>query len=190
MFYFGPTTGGQYITKATYNMEVPSPPTNWVKSDETQRWLSLWIGVQDNPSNGDVLNMNFVQPLLNWGPDNSVWGCSAPNTQWCAAASTYTPSGQIGQPYVKVNKEATLEFETKGMRPAVFYSGNECYGDGCGTLPAYRYTNITLVFNKAVDKLGDLVSYTNATHTEWQTKDNGITWTIDSITIAEDNLTE
>ncbi|GKT96061.1 hypothetical protein Ct61P_13911 [Colletotrichum tofieldiae] len=177
MFYFGPTTGGQYITKATYNMEVPSPPTNWVKSDETQRWLSLWIGVQDNPSNGDVLNMNLVQPLLNWGP-------TTPSGMQCPEHTV------IGQPYVKVNKEATLEFETKGMRPAVFYSGNECYGDGCGTLPAYRYTNITLVFNKAVDKLGDLVSYTNATHTEWQTKDNGITWTIDSITIAEDNLTE
>lgn len=112
MFYLGPTTGGQYITKATYNMEVPNPPTNWVKTDEAQRWLSLWIGVQDNPNNGDVLDMNFVQPLLNWGPDNSVWGCDAPNTQWCAAASTYTPSGQIGQPYVKVNKEATLEFES------------------------------------------------------------------------------
>ncbi|KAJ0297976.1 uncharacterized protein N0V96_012048 [Colletotrichum fioriniae] len=216
MFYLGPTTGGQYITKATYSMEVPNPPTNWVKTDETQRWLSLWIGVQDNPNNGDVLNMNFVQPLLNWGPDNSVWGCSAPNTQWCAAASTYQPSGQIGQAYVPVNKEATLEFEislnsstdmidqkiwqngdlissesdSKGMRPAVFYSGNECYGDGCGTLPAYKYTNITLVFDKAVTNLADIISYTNATHTEWQTKDNGITWTVDSITIAEDNLTE
>ncbi|UQC76912.1 uncharacterized protein CLUP02_02378 [Colletotrichum lupini] len=210
MFYLGPTTGGQYITKATYNMEVPNPPTNWVKTDETQRWLSLWIGVQDNPNNGDVLNMNFVQPLLNWGPDNSVWGCSAPNTQWCAAASNYQPSGQIGQAYVPVNKEATLEFEislnsstdmidqkiwqngdlissesdSKGMRPAVFYSGNDT------PISPLFSTNITLVFDKAVTNLAEIISYTNATHTEWQTKDNGITWTVDSITIAEDNLTE
>lgn len=121
MFYLGPTTGGQYIAKATYSMEVPAPPKDWVKSNEKERWLSLWIGVQDNPSNGDVLKMNFVQPLLNWGPDNSVYGCSAPNTQWCASASTYTPDGQIGQPYVEVEENAVLDFEsmpTQTTRPS------------------------------------------------------------------------
>lgn len=27
--------------------------------------------------------------------------------------------------------------DSEGMKPAVFYSGNECYEYGCGTLPAY-----------------------------------------------------
>lgn len=107
--------------------------------------------------------MNFVQPLLNWGPNNEVWGCSADNEHWCAAASTYTPSGQIGQAYVPLPGNATLDFvveqnastgmvdqsisigesviskesDIKGMKPADFYSGTECYADGCGTLDAH-----------------------------------------------------
>ena len=163
MFYLGPTTNGQYITKATYSLSVPVPPTDFLTSEQDQRWLSLWIGLQDNPNNGDVLNMNFVQPLLNWGPSNEVWGCSADNEHWCAAASTYTPSGQIGQAYVPLPDNTTLDFvveqnastgmvdqsismagsviskesDSKGMKPAVFYSGTECYADGCGTLDAH-----------------------------------------------------
>ena len=163
MFYLGPTTNGQYITKATYSLSVPVPPTDFLTSEQDQRWLSLWIGLQDNPNNGDVLNMNFVQPLLNWGPNNEIWGCSADNEHWCAAASTYTPSGQIGQAYVPLPDNTTLDFvveqnastgmidqsismagsviskesDSKGMKPAVFYSGTECYADGCGTLDAH-----------------------------------------------------
>ncbi|OHE96522.1 hypothetical protein CORC01_08120 [Colletotrichum orchidophilum] len=151
MFFLSPPTGCQYITKTTYNMEVPRQPANWVKTDETQRWPSLWIGFQYNPYNGDVFNMNFVPPLLNWGPDNSI---------------------------------------SKGTRPAVFYSGNKCYGDGYGTIPAYNYTNISLAFKEPVKSFADVILYTNATHTERRTKDNGIKWTVNPITIAEDNLTE
>ena len=72
MFYLGPTTGGQYITKATYSMVPPAPPTDYSTTDEDQTWLSLWIGVQADPTNEDVLDMNFVQPLLNWAPDNEA----------------------------------------------------------------------------------------------------------------------
>lgn len=162
-FYLGPTTGGQYITKATYSLTVPAPPTDFLTDDQDQRWLALWIGLQDNPTNVDVLNINFVQPLLNWGPNNQVWGCDADNKHWCAAASTYTPSGQIGQPYIPLPDNTTLDFvvemntstgmidqsismagsviskesDSKGMKPAVFYSGTECYADGCGTLGAH-----------------------------------------------------
>jgi len=162
-FYLGPTTGGQYITKATYSLAVPAPPTDFVTTNEDQTWLSLWIGLQDNPNNADVLNMNFVQPLLNWGPDNEVWGCAADNKHWCAAASTYTPSEQLSQEYVPLPDNASLDFvvemntstgmidqsismagsviskesDSQGMQPAVFYSGSECYADGCGTLDAH-----------------------------------------------------
>lgn len=70
-FYLGPTTGGQYITKATYSMVVPTPPTDYRKTDSADTWLSLWIGLQDNPNGRDVLQMDFVQPLLNWAVDNA-----------------------------------------------------------------------------------------------------------------------
>lgn len=73
-FYLGPTTGGQYITKATYSLVPPSPPTDYRRSNSENTWLSLWIGVQDNPNtSSNVLDMDFVQPLLNWGPDNQKW---------------------------------------------------------------------------------------------------------------------
>jgi len=70
MFYLGPSTGGQYITKATYSMLPPAPPTDYLTTDENDRWLSLWIGVQEDSS--DVLNENFVQPLLNWAPNQEL----------------------------------------------------------------------------------------------------------------------
>lgn len=73
-FYLGPTTGGQYITKATYTLVPPAPPTDYRTSNSEQTWLSLWIGLQDNPdTSSNVLDMDFVQPLLNWGPDNTEW---------------------------------------------------------------------------------------------------------------------
>lgn len=163
MFYLGPTTNGQYITKATYSLTVPAPPTDYLTDKPDERWLSLWIGLQDNPTNADVLKMNFVQPLLNWGPQNEVWGCDADNKHWCAAASTYTPAGQEQQAYIPLPTSAKLDFvvqrdestgtieqsismggsviskqtDSKGMKPAVFYSGTECYADGCGTLGAH-----------------------------------------------------
>lgn len=71
-FYLGPTTNGQYITKATYSMVPPPPPTDWPTANEDKTWLSLWIGVQNNPNNANVLEMSFVQPLLNWAPDNAA----------------------------------------------------------------------------------------------------------------------
>jgi hypothetical protein len=66
-FYLGPAANGAYVTKATYSLLPPSPPTDYLTSDESDRWLSLWIGIQENSN--DVLNENFVQPLLNWSPD-------------------------------------------------------------------------------------------------------------------------
>lgn len=164
MFYLGPTTNGQYITKATYSLVPPSPPTDWVKSGEDLTFLALWIGVQDNPNTvSSVLDENFVQPVLLWAPIQSNQGCPADNEHFCAAASTYTPSGQSEQPFSAVASNAAVDFEislnastnkidqkiwvngalvseqsdSEGMKPAVFYSGNECYNDGCGTLSAY-----------------------------------------------------
>lgn len=164
MFYLGPTTNGQYITKATYSLVPPTPPTDWVKSDEDMTFLALWIGVQDDPSQvSSVLNENFVQPVLMWAPIQSNQGCPADVEHFCATTSTYTPSGQSQEPYTAVPSDATVDFEislnsetnkidqkvylngeliseqsdSEGMKPAVFYSGNECYYEACGTLPEY-----------------------------------------------------
>lgn len=173
MFYLGPTTAGQYITRATYSLVPPAPPTDWAKADEDMTFLALWIGVQDNPNAvASVLNEDFVQPVLMWAPVQSNQGCPADVGHFCAATSTYTPQGQVQQPYTAVPSGATVDFEialnastdkidqrvylngeliseqsdSKGMRPAVFYSGNECYYEACGTLPEYSEYSIYCFF--------------------------------------------
>ncbi|KZM25722.1 uncharacterized protein EKO05_0006069 [Ascochyta rabiei] len=216
MFYLGPTTNGQYITKATYSLSVPAPPTDYLTTKEDQRWLALWIGLQNNPNAGDVLNMDFVQPLVNWGPNNEVWGCPADNKHWCATASTYTPTGQIGEDYVPIPSNTSLDFvveinsstgmidqsismggsviskasNAKGMKPAVFYSGTECYADGCGTLDAHSWDNITLVLNEADAGLDKTLALTGATSSGMKSVDGGKTWTVEKIVIEKQNLTE
>lgn len=72
MFYSGPTSGGAYITKATYSMAPPAIPCNYATGSNPQEELALWIGVQESPANKDVLQLSFVQPLLNWAPDQQM----------------------------------------------------------------------------------------------------------------------
>ncbi|XPS69711.1 hypothetical protein M3J09_001971 [Ascochyta lentis] len=214
-FYLGPTTNGQYITKATYSLTVPAPPTDYLTTKEDERWLSLWIGLQEKTNTDDVLKMNFVQPLINWGPNNEVWGCAADNKHWCAAASTYTSTGQSEQDYVPLPSNTSLDFvvemntstgmidqsvsmagsviskqsDSKDMKPAVFYSGTECYADGCGTLDAHSWYNITLVLNEADAGFDKAMTLKGATSSGMKTVDGGKTWTIESIVIEKQNLT-
>ncbi|KAF1352681.1 hypothetical protein EJ07DRAFT_89477, partial [Lizonia empirigonia] len=161
------------------------------------------LGLSAMASAADILNMNFVQPLLNWGPNNEVWGCAADNKHWCAAASTYTPSGQIRRAYVPLPDNTTLDFvvemnsstgmidqsismagsviskesDSKGMKPAVFYSSSECYADGCSTLDAHSWYNMTLVLNEADTDLDKTLTLTGATSSGMKTADSGKTWT-------------
>jgi hypothetical protein len=109
-FYLGPWTGGAYITKATYSLAAPSVITGYDTSDSSL-WVSIWVGVQQ--SDVDVDNENLVQPLLNWCADQESCGCDASATEWCVAASTYTPEGQTGQAYVRVPSDAALDFESE-----------------------------------------------------------------------------
>lgn len=72
MFYSGPTSNGAYITKATYSMVPPATPCGYHDGTKEQEELALWIGVQADPTGKDVMDMNLVQPLLNWAPDQSL----------------------------------------------------------------------------------------------------------------------
>lgn len=109
-FYLGPWSGDAYITKAAYSLTAPSVITDYDTSDSSL-WIAIWIGVQE--SSEDVDNENLVQPLLNWCIDQDSCGCDASATEWCVAASTYTPDGQTGQSYVAVPTDAMLDFESE-----------------------------------------------------------------------------
>ena len=78
----------------------------------------------------------------------------------------------------------------QGMKPSVFYSGTECYDDGCGTLDAFSWTNITITLNEADSDFDKTYSQVGATSSGMTTSDGGITWTIASIDIAKQDLTE
>ncbi|GME64933.1 hypothetical protein GTA08_BOTSDO03764 [Neofusicoccum parvum] len=210
MFYSGPTSNGAYITKATYSMIPPSTPCGYHSGTTEQEELSLWIGVQADPTGKDVMDMNFVQPLLNWAPNQKVTGCETDSEHWCIAASTYTPSGQQGQSYKEIPTGSQLDFtnsdsnvnqtvwiagelistqaDSSGMKPSVFYSGNECSLYSCGTLNGYSWSNITLHLNEADEKYGNSFTLTNATSTGATTSDGGKTWHIEEIKIAKDYL--
>ncbi|KKY16638.1 hypothetical protein UCDDS831_g06886 [Diplodia seriata] len=212
MFYSGPTSNA-YITKATYSVVPPDAPCNY-HTGVPQEELSLWVGVQADPTNEDVMDMNLVQPLLNWAPNQSLSGCDTDNEHWCVAASTYAPSGQTGQTYQVVPTGSQLDFEisvnsettkidqkvwiagelvssqsdSAGMKPAVFYGANECVGYSCGTLKGYTWSNITVHLSAADENYGNTFSLSNATSSGATTSDSGKTWHIDSIKFAKDYL--
>lgn len=72
LFYSGPTSNGAYITNATYSLIPPSTPCGYTTGTTDHEELSVWIGVQADPTGKDVDDMNLVQPLLNWAPDQQT----------------------------------------------------------------------------------------------------------------------
>ncbi|RAL09242.1 uncharacterized protein BO97DRAFT_472486 [Aspergillus homomorphus CBS 101889] len=126
-FYMGPPTSGQ-ITKATYSIVAPSVPQGaTVKDRSDEVWESVWIGVSATQS--DSTN-SLYQPLFNWSPDQASQGCSASADEWCVAASTYTPTGQIGQAYVPVPKHSQVDFESMSPTPSptpIYVENNKVY---------------------------------------------------------------
>ncbi|GFG23522.1 hypothetical protein IFM61606_03405 [Aspergillus udagawae] len=208
LFYLGPPTGAS-ITKATYSLVPPDVPSGVkVSSPSDLVWVSVWVGASS--TNGDA-NANLYQPLLNWSPDQESQGCSANNTEWCVAASTYTPDGQVGQAYVPVPPKTKLDFEISVENNKVYqtvtmnggmisqqsdaldnglkylYSSNECYtGSGnCGLLPGYNITNLTVTLSAADESFGETMALYSSTDAGFATTDNGKTWYTDYIATQE-----
>ncbi|PNS13951.1 hypothetical protein CAC42_1442 [Sphaceloma murrayae] len=210
MFYTGPTKNGVYITKATYSLITPETPTGFATTGGNEE-LAFWIGVQEDPDGGSVLNENFVQPLLNWAPNQFETGCSANNEEWCITTSTYTPGRQLSEGYKPLTPGSKVDFEitvadavtqkvwvngvmtsqqtdSTGMKPEVFYGANECYLQNCGRLEAYTWSNITVVLSASDPAFGGTLRFTNSKSDGFETVDGGRTWTNAGVTIEADNL--
>ncbi|KAF4781303.1 hypothetical protein HER10_EVM0009988 [Colletotrichum scovillei] len=209
MFTLG--SDSSVITKATYTLVPPSIPCGTVISNkDDQPWMSIWVGISQSVSDQ---GSDLFQPLLNWAPDNSAAGCPASNTEWCVAASTFTGSTQVAQPYIAIPSKSDVDFELvydaskgvtqkvwingamvsqqtdvdgNGKAPTYIYSSNECYQGACGTLPAYSWSNLTIVLAKADKTFGDSLQLTGATSTGIKTTDDGKTWHVDAIKINQD----
>lgn len=201
-----------WITKATYSVTLPTFPCGYVPGGEEQ--LALWIGMQDNPGNGSTQDINFVQPLVVWGPTANVTVDPACNSEtWCGTASTYIGQGpdQHSAGFKPVAAGKTLHMEvvvgdavtqtmyldgevfstqtdSPGMRPGVFNSQNECITDSCGTLEGFEWRDLRLTLKKAQPGWGPKMELANATTAGWRTPDGGVTWTNACIRVEKDYL--
>ncbi|KAK0661414.1 hypothetical protein DIS24_g2760 [Lasiodiplodia hormozganensis] len=209
MFALGPTSGDAYITKATWSVVPPSVPCGAkMENPNDPPFMSIWIGVTQTFTEP---GMDLFQPLLNWSPDQESQVCAGSETEWCVAASTFTPNGQVQQAYEVVPDQAQLDFEidvddshtvsqkvfnngklvsqqsdrdANGKPPVILYSANECYLGTCGTLDGYTWDNVTIVLSTADKSFGDTLSLTGASGSF--TTDDGKTWHTDSIKINKD----
>ncbi|KAF2136446.1 uncharacterized protein K452DRAFT_362547 [Aplosporella prunicola CBS 121167] len=107
MFAIGPASNGATIAKATYSLVPPPVPCGGGEGDGNS-FMSIWVGVSTSTSDNDT---PLVQPLLNWSPNQESQGCPASVEEWCVAASTFYPSGQVQQDYVTIPKKGTVDFE-------------------------------------------------------------------------------
>ncbi|KAL1639219.1 hypothetical protein SLS58_008187 [Diplodia intermedia] len=191
MFYSGPTSNA-YITKATYSVVPPDAPCNY-HTGVPQEELSLWVGVQADPTNGDVMDMNLVQPLLNWAPNQTgqtgqTYQVVPTGSQLDFEISVNSETTKIDQKVWIAGELVSSQSDSAGMKPAVFYGANECVGYSCGTLKGYTWSNITVHLSAADENYGNTFSLSNATSSGATTSDSGKTWHIDSIKFAKDYL--
>ncbi|KAJ5329398.1 hypothetical protein MYU51_015111 [Penicillium brevicompactum] len=208
-FYLGPPSGSAEIVKATYSITPPAVPSGYTVSDSNDEvWVSVWVGASASAGSDDY---NLYQPLFNWSPDQESQGCSASVDEWCVAASTFTPDGQLGQEYITVPKDTAVDFEiavannkvtqtvnmngkeiskeTDALDSPLKYimSTDECYtGSGsCGTVNTWYVKNLTITLNKADTKFGETFTAGGLT-----SSDNGITWTADSVDVQKVNYAD
>ncbi|KAJ5785590.1 uncharacterized protein N7503_010802 [Penicillium pulvis] len=207
LFYLGPPSGNSRITKATYSIMPPAVPSGAKASTKDEVWVSVWVGASSTAGSDDY---DLYQPLFNWSLDQESQGCSASVEEWCVAASTYTPDGQIGQDYVAVPQNTTVDFEiavegkkviqtvtidgeivskqsdTLDAALQYLYSSNECYtGSGsCGTLAGYSITNLTVTLSEADTGFADVLSLDSVTDKNFKSTDGGITWHADWIKVT------
>ncbi|KAJ5408600.1 hypothetical protein N7509_002483 [Penicillium cosmopolitanum] len=206
LFYLGPPSGNSHITKATYSIVPPSVPSGAKSNADDEPWVSVWVGASSTAGDQDA---NLYQPIFNWCPDQESQGCPATAQEWCVAASTYTPSGQLGQAYVTVPKSTQVDFEIAVVNSKVvqtvtmndkiiskesdaldaplqyLYSSNECYtGAGsCGSVDGWKITNLTVTLSEADTSFDSVMSLDSVTDAEFKSTDGGITWHTDRITV-------
>ncbi|KAK0664154.1 hypothetical protein DIS24_g623 [Lasiodiplodia hormozganensis] len=176
-FYSGPTSNA-YITKATYSVVPPDTPCNY-HTELPQGELSLWVGVQDDPTYKDLVDMNLVQPLA-----------IPTGSQLDFEISVNPETTKIDQKVWISGTLVSSKSDSAGMEPAVFYGFNECVDHSCGTLKAYSWSNITVHLSDADENYGNTFSLFNAASDGPTTSDGGKTWHIDSIEFAKDYLYE
>ncbi|OJJ46465.1 hypothetical protein ASPZODRAFT_132542 [Penicilliopsis zonata CBS 506.65] len=209
MFYLGPPTSGIDIIKATYSIVPPSVPCGYTSPDnEDPVWVSVWVGASSSESSDST---DLYQPLFNWSPNQELQGCPASVSEWCVAASTYTPAEQVSADYVTVPQSTQVDFEISVVDDEVYQvvtmggkviskltnsldsglqylmSSDECYtgSDGaCGTLDAWTITNLTVTLSGADEKFGDTIAlYGSMTSASLTTSDDGTTWHTDYLDV-------
>ncbi|KAJ5126136.1 hypothetical protein N7448_005448 [Penicillium atrosanguineum] len=206
LFYLGPPSGNAHITKATYSILPPATPLNATLSASDEPWVSVWVGTSSTAGSMDA---NLYQPLFNWAGNQESSGCSAGAKEWCVAASTYTPDGQVGSNYVRVPTKTLVDFEIAVVDDNVvqtvtiqgkvvskrsdaldaslryLYSSNECYtgGGSCGELNGYKIHNLAVTLSEADTDFASDMSLDGVSDAGFKSTDGGITWESDYVQV-------
>ncbi|TKX23548.1 hypothetical protein C1H76_4060 [Elsinoe australis] len=191
-FSTGPTASNSFIRESNTTLVLPA--TN---SPQTGN-LALWPGM--GTSGGDL-----IQALAISVADGSA-GCPKATGQWCIVASTLEDSQQMGAPVpaapgakvtmhykyndatakydqtVSLNGKVVSKLSTDSGKAQGWGTAVECQSAACGTAPAHRYLDTTIIMDKADPNYIKTKGTTGATG-DMVTKDGGKTWTVAVITI-------
>ncbi|KAF7198217.1 hypothetical protein HII31_00573 [Pseudocercospora fuligena] len=188
----GPVADDTFIREA--NTTLILPETN---SPQTGN-LALWPGM--GTSGGDL-----IQGLAISVSDGTS-GCPKESGKWCIVASTLEGTQQMGD-YVSADPGSSVTFHYKYNDDTAKYdqtislngtavstistdSGKaqgwgtavECQQAACGTVPAHKYINTTLIMDVADPDYDQTKGTTGATG-DMVTSDSGKTWTIATIAV-------
>ncbi|OAG11751.1 uncharacterized protein CC84DRAFT_48667 [Paraphaeosphaeria sporulosa] len=194
----GPVATNSFIREA--NTTLILPETN---SPQTGN-LALWPGM--GTSGGDL-----IQGLAISVSDGSA-GCEKSSGKWCIVASTLEDTQQMGK-FVTADPGSSVTFHYKYNDGTAKYdqtvsldgtvvstlstdSGKaqgwgtavECQQAACGTVPAHKYVDTTLIMDVADPNYEQTKGVTGATG-DLVTADGGKTWTIETISIESHTYT-
>ncbi|KAF2439480.1 hypothetical protein P171DRAFT_422043 [Karstenula rhodostoma CBS 690.94] len=194
----GPVADNSFIREANTTLILPA--TNTPQTGN----LALWPGM--GTSGNDL-----IQGLAISVSDGSA-GCEKSSGKWCIVASTLEDSQQMGgfvtaSPGSSVTfhykyNDATAEYDqtvavdgtvvstisTDSGKALGFGTAVECQQAACGTVPAHKYVDTTLIMDVADPHYDQTRGVTGATG-DMVTADGGKTWTIKTIGIEPHTYT-
>lgn len=189
-FSTGPTSSDTYIVESWATLTLPDAPT------DNSGDLSLWVGM--GTSNGDL-----IQSIAE-NYDAEDWSVYA-YTLISTSASTQEPiqaSGSTADAGVDITFHYKYDDSTGNYTQTVYKAGTvvstlstsdgkaegwgsavECAAEDCGTVPAHKWSNVSITLNSAYADYIDTLGLGTDVEATMTTSDGGMTWEVGTISI-------
>ncbi|KAK7731119.1 hypothetical protein SLS53_008838 [Cytospora paraplurivora] len=194
-FSTGPTSSDTFIRESWVTLVVPALPI------DNNGDLSLWVGM--GTSNGDLIQ-SIVENY-----DSDTWNAYAYTL--VETSATTQVAVQANGANVAEGDQVTLHYEysdtTGNYTQTVYLNGAvistlstsdgkadgwgsaiECADESCGTVPAHKWINASIILDSADKAYIDTLSLGTDVEASMSSED-GITWTIGTISIPSWNFT-